>query len=96
MSKQLSETIMPTEADVRWAKKHGWTWDGERFAPTPVLTVIVNPLARDRPGWTPWHAAIGALQMEAPFGSVRAALRVAQSIRLGRQLADNEMNCSED
>jgi len=92
----LPRTPPPTEADIKWAQKHGWKWDGKGFMPEPVIGVIVNPVESVQPGWTPWHVSIGALQMDAPFHSVRAALRAAQSIRLGRRLGEDEMDCSQE
>jgi len=88
----------PTEADIRWAKKHGWAWDGEAFSPEPVIKVIPNPQpqAAKCDGWCPWLPACGALQVDAPYGSVRAALRVAEEIRQQRRLGVSEMNCSEE
>ncbi len=50
----------------------------------------------EKPGWCPWLAPIGAFQMDAPFGSVRAALRVAEEIRINRTLGLEEMSCAED
>lgn len=94
--KKTKKTEAPSEADIRWAKKHGWTWDGEGFTPTPTMRVIPNPMGHQSPGWTPWLSPIGALQMDAPFGNVRAALRVAEEIRRQRPLGDNEMSCAEE
>lgn len=94
--KPKPKTEAPTEADIRWAKKHGWEWDGEVFTPTPTVRVIPNPMSHERPGWTPWLSPIGALQMDAPFGNVRAALRVAEEIRRQRPLGDNVMSCAEE
>lgn len=97
MSKaKIVKTPAPSEADIYWAKKHGWTWDGEGFSPTPTVRVIQNPMSHERPGWTPWLSPIGALQIDAPFSSVRAALRVAEEIRRQRPLGPMEMRCSED
>lgn len=74
---------MPDEADLAWAKKQGWIWDGSGFVPETPIKVIPNPLGE---GWCPWHAACGAIQTDAPFSSVRAAIRVAEKIRSGREL----------
>lgn len=61
------------------------------------IRVIPAPLDRNIiKGWCPWLSAIGALQLEAPFGSVRAALRVAEAIRQQRSLDLGEMDCSKD
>lgn len=91
---ETQKTEAPSEADIYWAKKHGWIWDGEAFSPAPVIRVIPNPMNHPS-GWCPWLPAIGALQIDAPF-NVRAALRVAEEIRRQRPLGPMEMNCSED
>ncbi len=95
-AKPEAKTEAPSEADIKWAKKHGWEWNGEEFNPAPAVRVIRNPMSHERPGWTPWLPAIGALQIDAPFGNVRAALRVAEEIRRQRPLGDNEMSCAEE
>lgn len=61
------------------------------------VAVIPNPCAGiHRDGWTPWVGMLGALQTDAPFGSVRAALRVAEGLRLARSLRIGEMSCAEE
>lgn len=92
----LPRTPPPSEADIKWAQRYGWRWTGRAFEPEPMVTVIPNPMESTHPGWTPWHASIGALQMDAPWASVRAALRVAEAVRRGRRLEDHEMSCAEE
>lgn len=61
------------------------------------VAVIPNPLAGFyRDGWTPWVGQLGALQTESPFGSVRAALRCAEGLRLARRLERDEMDASKE
>ena len=85
----------PTSADIAWAEKYGWEWTGFSFVPFSTIRVIPNPMHHQHPGWTPWLAACGAIQTEAPFGSVRAAIRVAEGIRQQRSLGPDEMPCSD-
>jgi hypothetical protein len=85
-----------TNEDIVWAKKHGWTWNGSAFMPEPVIQVIPNPMGHERPGWTPWLAPCGAIQTDAPFDSVRAAIRVAEQIRQGRCFELEEMSCADN
>lgn len=87
------------DEDRAWAYKYGWIWDNyEEFVlvtdrDDPFIRVIENPVGE--PGWVVWLRPIGALQMDAPFASARAALRIAESIRRQRPLTDDEMSCAE-
>ena len=84
--------VKASEEDIRWARKHGWDYDEEhnRFTPIPFYGVV--NLGK---GWCPWVGGLGALQMDAPFASPRAALRVAEGLRRGKTVSYDEMDCSE-
>lgn len=96
-------------ADLRWADKHRWIWTGKAFVRGDrkgpdqegillphFIMVIPNPMSHRQPGWVVWLAPCGALQMDAPWTSVRAALRVAEQIYLQKTFRDDEMSCAED
>lgn len=93
--KVIGDENVNLKADIEWAQKHGWEWDGESFVPEEFIRVIRNPMDKES-GWCVWLTALGATQMDAPFASVRAALRVAEAVRRQRHLCPDEMNCAEE
>ena len=98
--------MTPDEKDLQWAWKHGWDWVeeseiwGGSFCPMPLTVspttrVFYSLLNKDH-GWVVWLIPCGAIQTEAPYASVRAALRVAEQIRQNRSFAIHEMSCLVD
>lgn len=92
-----------SELDRAWARSHDWIWNETDLRFRHKSDALTNPFIHvtwnwksDFPGWVIYLAPCGIIQERAPWGSVRAALRTAEAIRLGRFVKHNEMDCSED